>query len=49
MASSTYELTTTPDRDMACQYCRSPMLRVLVGWHCPTCHASVGDPDAGRT
>jgi hypothetical protein len=27
---------------MTCLYCKSRMLEVVLGWHCPQCHATVG-------
>jgi hypothetical protein len=27
---------------MECAYCHKPMIEVVLGWHCPECHASLG-------
>ena len=27
---------------MECIYCKRPMIEVVLGWHCPACHASIG-------
>jgi hypothetical protein len=31
------------DQDVACLYCRKSMVRVVLGWHCPGCHGSLGE------
>lgn len=28
---------------MECTYCHKPMMEVVLGWHCPNCHATVGE------
>jgi len=28
---------------MECTYCHKPMIEVVLGWHCPECHASIGE------
>jgi Zn finger protein HypA/HybF involved in hydrogenase expression len=35
----------TLDTTGACRYCRSALLRVIHGWHCPACHATEGEPE----
>jgi hypothetical protein len=25
-----------------CTYCKSRMIEVVRGWHCPSCHATLG-------
>jgi Zn finger protein HypA/HybF involved in hydrogenase expression len=27
---------------MECTYCHKPMIEVVLGWHCPHCHATAG-------
>jgi hypothetical protein len=26
-----------------CSYCKTPMVAVVLGWHCPACHATTGE------
>lgn len=32
---------------MECVYCKHPMIQVVWGWHCPACHATVGQARPG--
>lgn len=32
----------TPERAVPCGYCKTAMIAVVLGWHCPACHATVG-------
>jgi Zn finger protein HypA/HybF involved in hydrogenase expression len=45
MSTTNVPDTTHADRELECRYCRLRMLPVTLGWHCPGCHATTGDPD----
>lgn len=44
-------MITLPDKAPAatggalCPYCEDPLQPVARGWHCPACHATLGEPE----
>jgi hypothetical protein len=33
---------------MSCPYCKHQMMEIVLGWHCPACHATLGREKAVR-